>query len=99
MTSKTTNYLPLSFGLGVPNAGRGSFTNILEPAMATKQHLQRLIYYTQCDTLSILHNFLQNSLLIPPQSKHFLINSFSDYFFHNPLGKGLLFNPHRELYL
>lgn len=54
MTFRTTNNLPLSFGLGVPNAGRGSFTNILEPAEATEQHLQKLMYFTLCDTLSIL---------------------------------------------
>lgn len=45
-TSGITNYLPLSFGLGVPNAGRGSFTNILEPAVGTKQHFQKSTYYT-----------------------------------------------------
>lgn len=32
-TIYTSKYLPLSLGLGVPKAGLGSFTKILEPAV------------------------------------------------------------------
>lgn len=65
MTFRTTNYLPLSFGLGVPNAGRGSFTNILEPAEATEPHLQKLMYYTQCDTVNFTQRYYIISFKIP----------------------------------
>lgn len=33
ITIHTLEYLPLSLGLGVPNAGLGSFTSIFEPAV------------------------------------------------------------------
>lgn len=36
-TVYTSKYLPLSLGLGVPKAGLGSFTNILEPAVRKKE--------------------------------------------------------------
>lgn len=45
-TLYTSKYLPLSLGLGVPKAGLGSFTNILEPAVGrNKRQKEKPVAY------------------------------------------------------